>query len=223
MKNSKCANCHEKFHRTMGDMKGFCLSVSYSSVGVCPHLLRRYPLSTGMHGQKQNPFLRSFKHIQNRLGFYALPWINQMSFKYSPVNRLYLAQSVQGKHFCKGVTQLLKQLLGVTRVYNKNWLLEETLQITHWMILGLFTSISLSVKLQTWTTQMTSQVPSSSGFLLRITLQLCKDRNVIIAAYFFSPSYMLHRMVLLFSAQENENLELTSLLLSLTKALLVTH
>lgn len=39
----------------------------------------------------------------------------------------------------------------------------------------------------------------------------------------FLLTLLLHRVVLLFSAQESENLELTSPHLSLTKALLVTH
>lgn len=69
---------------------------------------------------------------------------------------------------------------------------------------------------------MTSQVLSSPGFLLRVTLELCKDRNFIIAAYFFSPIFVLASMLSLLSTQENENLALTSPFLNITHSGIVS-
>lgn len=94
-------------------------------------------------------------------------------------------------------------------VYGKDWLLE-AVPVTHWMILDRFLYLFQFINQVTVLNHTISQAPSSSGFLLRLTLQFCKDRNFTIIVHFFSPSYVLKRMFLLFSAQENEKLDLTS-------------
>lgn len=68
-------------------------------------------------------------------------------------------------------------------VYGQDWLLEEILQVTHRMTpdRSLYLSPFISQVIDLNHTGDLSE-PSSSGFQLRLTLQLCKDRNFIIAA-----------------------------------------
>lgn len=94
-------------------------------------------------------------------------------------------------------------------MYSKDWL-SEVLSVTHSMI------INRSLYLFLFTNKVanlnhTDNLSSifQSGFPLRLTPALL-TQEFIIAARFFSLSYVLDRMLLLLSAQENENLELTS-------------
>lgn len=76
VKNSKCANCREKLHRrSKRDMRVFCLSIGFFFFQLVPiPSSQNVPPSTGRHMDKSKiPSSVPFKHIFNKLGFYALP------------------------------------------------------------------------------------------------------------------------------------------------------